>query len=171
LAPVTSNLTAVTFPDGHDPAGILQKGGRQALLGTVVSQARPLADLVVDASIEEWTHGQELKFAEHQIGALRAAAKLIASMDEDQVGRQAARLTALYTDRFGWHPGEVTREIIDAIERHYQPSACTAALPLSTATAISRAVAPPRQQPGSDGIEMTRHVPWRSPLSRSSERG
>lgn len=103
LAPVTGNLTAVILPDGHDPAEILEKNGRKALSEILASQVRPLTDLVVDARIEEWAHGQELKFAENQIGALRAAAKVIAAMHEDQVGR----LTALYTDRYGWHPEEV----------------------------------------------------------------
>jgi DNA primase catalytic core, N-terminal domain/Toprim-like len=41
LAPVTSNLTAVSLPDGQDPAQILQEHGRTALRDALAAQTRP----------------------------------------------------------------------------------------------------------------------------------
>jgi DNA primase len=163
LAPVTCNLTAVTLPDGQDPAQILQEKGCNALRDALATQIRPLTDLVVDARIEEWAHGQELMFTEHQLGALRAAAKVIATMPADQGAPQAIRLTAIYTTRYGWHPEEVTREIVDAIERQYQPAAAAwpaptsadhVSVPPAVSAALSHATAPPRPRPGADGHEM-----------------
>jgi DNA primase len=171
LAPVTSNLTAVTLPDGLDPAGILQTEGRRALRDTLATRVRPLADLVIDARIQEWAHGQELKFAEQQLGALRAATKIIATMPADQVGQQAARLSALFTTRYGWHPQEVTREIINAIEHHYQPGPQTSTLPPPAVAVIARAIAPPRQRTASYADESLRQHPARAARERSSERG
>jgi DNA primase len=146
LAPVTSNLTTVTFPDGADPASVLQAGGRQALRDALTSRVRPLADLVTDTRIRDWAHGRDLVFTELQIGALRAAAAVIATMPADHVGPQAARLCALFTERHGWKPEEVNAVIIDAIESHYQ-AGIPVSLPSPWAawTAVSRAIAPPRQ--------------------------
>jgi DNA primase catalytic core len=146
LAPVTSSLTTITFPDGTDPASLLQTGGSPALHDALTGSARPLADLVIDTRIEDWAHGRELVFTELQIGALRAAAGIIATMPPDHAGPQAARLCALFAERYGWKPQEVTTVLIDAIERHYlagmpaiQPS------PWAAWTAVNRAIAPPRQ--------------------------
>jgi DNA primase len=170
LAPVTSNLTAVTLPDGHDPAEILQKHGRRALRDALTTQVRPLADLVVDARIQEWAPGQELRFAEQQIGALRAAAKVIATMPADQVGQQAARLSARYATRYGWHPEEVTREIIHAIEHRYQAGPQTSTLPPPAAAVITRAIAPPRQRTASYADQSLRQHPVRAARQQSGER-
>ncbi|MBV9450724.1 MAG: toprim domain-containing protein [Streptosporangiaceae bacterium] len=120
LSPLVSGVIAVTFPDNADPSSILENDGRQALADVLIKSTRPLADLVVDARIEDWAYGRELKFAELQIGALRAAAQAIATMPADEVGPQAARLSATFAHSYGWKPEEVTREVIDAIERHYQ---------------------------------------------------
>lgn len=171
LAPVTSNLTAVTLPDGYDPAEVLREDGRAALREVLATQVRPLADLVVDACIREWADGQELRFAEHQLGALRAAAKVIVTMPPNQVGSQAARLSAFYTTRYGWHPGEVTREIINAIERNYQPGSRDGTLPPSTSGVITRATAPPSQRSTSYARELPRQNPVRTTRQQSSERG
>src|ERR1700677_4565249 len=171
LAPVTTHLIAVTLPDGHDPAEILQQDGRRALRDALTDQVRPLADLVVDARLEEWAHGQELRFVEQQMGALRAAAKVIAAMPADQVGPQASRLSALYVTRYGWHHEEVTREIIDAIEHHYQPGVQSSTLPPSPAAAVAHATAPPRQRASSDMTEIACHPSARMERKQSMGRG
>ncbi|HEX6523331.1 MAG TPA: toprim domain-containing protein [Streptosporangiaceae bacterium] len=122
LAPVTGSLVAVTFPDGRDPAETLEKDGRVPLRNTLTCSVRPLADVVVDTSMADWAHGRDLKFAELQMGALRAAAGAIAAMPADEIGPQAARLCAMFSEHYGWKPEEVTAEIINAIERYYQPA-------------------------------------------------
>jgi DNA primase len=144
LAPITSNLTTVTFPDSADPASILQTGGPPALGDALTSTVRPLADLVIDTRISDWAHGRDLVFAELQIGALRAAATVIATMPPDQAGPQAARLCALFAERYGWKPQEVTTVIIDTIERHYL--AGTPPIAPSPWAVVIRATAPPRQR-------------------------
>jgi DNA primase len=170
LAHLTSDLSTVTLPDGRDPAEMLQRDGPLALHAALTSSTRPLADLVVDARIEEWSHGQELAFAEQQMGALRAAAKVIATMPADQVGPQAFRLSALYTARYGWHAEEVNREIIDAIERHYQPSPRRSTLPPPIDAVATSATAPPRQRTVSCPPELLRQHQVRVAHQQSSER-
>ena len=104
LSPVVSGVIAITFPGNADPASTLEKDGREALADVLSKSTRPLADLVVDARIEDWAHGRELNFPELQIGALRAAAQAIATMPAGEVGPQAARLCATFADRYGWKP-------------------------------------------------------------------
>jgi DNA primase len=159
LAPLTSQLTAVTLPDGQDPAEILKNDGARVLRDALATQICPLTDLVVDASIERWAHGEELRFAEQQLGALHVAAKVIAAMPGDQVGPQAARLSTLYASRYGWHHEEVTREIIDAIEDRYQFGKRTGMFPPPVNAVITRATAPPRERNTSDVPEpCSQHV-------------
>ncbi len=119
LRPVASEMTAVVFPDGRDPAGMLENDGRDGLRAALTGSVRPLADLVVDACIEQWASGRDLQFAEQQLGAIRAAADVIAGMPGGEVGPQALRLA----DRFGWPAQDITREVIEAVERHYQAPA------------------------------------------------
>jgi DNA primase len=156
LAPVTSQLTTLMFPDGTDPAAILQAGGRTALADALTTGIHPLANLVVDSRIQDWARGRELVFNELQLGALRAAATAIATMPHDHVGPQAARLCALFAGSYGWTPQQVTTEIIDTIERNF---ASTQAGPMrgepwspadSPWTVVTRATAPARQRPPSD---------------------
>jgi hypothetical protein len=109
-------------------------------------------------------------FAEQQMGALRAAATVIAAMPADQVGSQAARLAAVYAERYGWHPEEVTREIIDAVERYYQSGVRSAALPAPAAAAVRQAIAPPRQRSASVH-ERTQPRPMQAAQRQSRERG
>ena len=145
LSPLTANLTTVTFPDGTDPAGVLQHHGRQALHGILSAPARPLADLVVNAGLDDWSHGQELQFAEQQLSALRAAAQIIATMPAESVGPQAARLCATFAPRYGWPAEDVTREVIEAIERHHQ-AAPLGNQPATTTMIVKRAIAPSRSR-------------------------
>jgi hypothetical protein len=70
--------------------------------------------------MKESAHGRELKFTELQMGALRAGASAIAAMPADEVGPQASRLCTMFAERYGWKPEEVTREVINAVERYYR---------------------------------------------------
>jgi hypothetical protein len=81
------------------------------------------------------------------MGALRAAT-VIATLHQDDIGTQASRICQRWMTQYSWKPSEINREIIDAIERHYNP----ATLPVPPApwtiwTAIQRATAPPSQRP------------------------
>ncbi len=75
LRTVTATIDAVLLPSGRDPAEILQSDGPAALRSALRADVRPLADLVTDATIDSW----DTRTAEGQIGAMRAAASLIAS--------------------------------------------------------------------------------------------
>jgi hypothetical protein len=75
----------------------------------LASPTRPLADLVIDAEVSQWE--QLLRFAEGQIGALRAAAQLVAAMPPPDVGRHVARLA----DRLDLDHSLVTEAVTDAL--------------------------------------------------------
>jgi hypothetical protein len=60
----------------------------------LADHTRPLPDLVINAEIRRWTR-RRLRHPEGQIGALRAAAPLIAAMPPAHVARQVARLGAI----------------------------------------------------------------------------
>jgi DNA primase len=93
LIPLTEKLAAIILPAGQDPAHILAARGPAALADTLASRTRPLPDLVINAECRSW--GRRLRDAEGQIGALRAAAPLIAAMPPAHVARQVARLAAI----------------------------------------------------------------------------
>jgi len=155
LSPLTAAITAVTFPEDRDPAGTLEKDGRAALRITVSASIRPLADLVTDAAIEDWLHGREMQFPEHEAGALEAAAHVIAAMPASEIGPQARRLCALFTTRYGWPHWEVTLKVIEAIEHHYRlDRPAHRGLPPATAAAVARGSAPHPRQP-----ELTESLP------------
>ena len=172
LVPVTSRLTTVTFPDGTDPASLLQTAGRSVLRDTLSGSTRPLADLVVDSRVDDWAHGRDLIFAELQIGALRAAATIIATMPPEHAGPQAARLCTQFAERYGWKPQEVTTVLIDAIERHHlaatPPIPPIPPSPWAAWTAVNRAIAPPRQS--ADGTRTEPNQRPRLTLIRSASR-
>jgi DNA primase len=142
LAPLASPLV-VTLPESVDPADLLRIGGRDALCRVLHESVRPLADLAVDAAMDEWAHGRELKFAELQIGALRAAGAVIATMPQEDAGMQAVRLCALYAERYDWKHEEVTAELIAAVERHYDPDPRVRSSPWAV---VMNATAPARER-------------------------
>jgi len=92
-------------------------------------------------------------------------------MPEDQVGPQAARLAALYAARYGWHPEEVTREIINAVEHRYQPDPRIGQLPLPASNVVARATAPPRRRMLSDPRDVSSSYQARAAGQQSRERG
>jgi len=170
LVPATTDLTAVTFPDGSDPASMLEKHGRHGLREALTSDVRPLADLVVDAAIDRYAHGRELVFAELQMGALRAAATAIAAMPGDHVGPQARRMCFLYAEKYGWTYEDVNREIIETIDRHYH--AGIPALVMPPWAVVPRATAPPRSvAAGTPASEPGARRHLRLVHSQQSERG
>jgi len=96
----------VTLPAGTDPcdAGL-------DVLRAALRAASPLEDLVVDEVLAAWPDRR--RFAEHQVHALRAAARATASMPPDRIGRQVCRISAT----LHLPVAEVTREVTDAASR------------------------------------------------------
>ena len=108
LSPVSGAAAAAVLPHGRDPAQILADCGRESL-ATLLAYRKPLADLVVDAEITIWS--ERLRFAEGQVGALRAAAATIAAMSARDVARQVCRLAEL----LGLDHSAVTEAVTDAV--------------------------------------------------------
>ncbi|MDL4774270.1 hypothetical protein [Actinomadura xylanilytica] len=86
---VTGPVDAVCLPSDTDLADILRDQGRASVREALLL-AVPLADLVVDASIER--SGGTLELPEHRVAALHAAARLIAQMRAPEVARQISRV-------------------------------------------------------------------------------
>jgi DNA primase len=137
LQAVTPDITAVSFPDGKDPADVLCQNGRDALRDILTTSTCPLADLVIDARIEDWITDRGLD-PSRQIGALRSAAKILATMPPAEAARQATRLAAIFTGHYDWPHDQVTQEIIAAVENHYEqlPAAAAKLVSVSTAPAV-----------------------------------
>jgi len=174
LSPLTAAITTVSFPEGRDPAETLERDGRAALRITISTSIRPLADLVTDTAIEEWLHGREMQFPEHEAGAIEAAARVIATMPASEIGPQARRLCALFTTRYGWHHWEVTLKVIEAIEHHYQPDGpAHSGLPPTTAAVVARGSAPQPRQPELAEVASSCRQPLRRQpgANHSRERG
>lgn len=91
LSAVTSKAVAVTLPPDRDPASILQADGAAALQAVLRQRAEPLASLVIDAHLDQWS--ARLGEAEGQLGALRSAASLIASMLPPDIADQILGIT------------------------------------------------------------------------------
>jgi len=110
LQAVGATTDLVPLPHGADPAGV----GADALV-QALRAAHPLVDLVVDNVLAAWPDRD--RWAEHKLGAARAAARTIAALRPEQVARQVARVaTALRLP-----PDAVTGEVADAIARHSAP--------------------------------------------------
>jgi DNA primase len=172
LVPVTGGINAAILPEGADPAGVLVSHGRQALAAMLTVGTSPLAGLAVDSAIENWARGRDLIFAELQMGALRAAATVIATLHQDDIGTQASRICQLWMNQYGWQPSEVNREIIDAIDRHHNVGAPPVPhAPWTVWSAVRRATAPPRQQPAASGTaRIASRAPQCPARATSSER-
>ncbi|MBO0816545.1 MAG: toprim domain-containing protein [Actinobacteria bacterium] len=172
LSQVTGDITAVLL-NGADPAATLQKHGRHRLSQALTGSIRPLADLVIDARIAAWQHNGTLNSVEQQLGALRACAKLIATMPPGEAATQATRLCALFSDRHGWKPQDVSSELVESVDRHFLDTRPTqagtslprrpAGLPYGAAEAVVRGTAP-------YSARMSGHPPAPE-TSASAERG
>jgi DNA primase len=115
LSQVAGGTASVRFPAGSDPARIMADHGPGILAALLCHRRTPLADLVVDAQVAAWS--QRLRFAEGQIGALRATAAEIATMPARDVARQVGRLAdLLHLDH-----ATVTEAVTDALTRLISP--------------------------------------------------
>ena len=141
-------VDAIRLPHGKDPADILRYDGYAAVRESLQS-AVPLADLVVDATIER--AGGKLEFAETRVTAARAAAGVIAQMKASEAARQVTRVA----DRTGLETGEVTALLTAAISPITSPaSAATEDFPSApltgpepTTTHEDHTKTPSKQQP------------------------
>ena len=111
LSPISGWTAAAVLPAGRDPAQILADYGPGILAALLGHRRKPLADLVIDAELGDWS--QRLRFAEGQVGALRAGAEAIAAMPARDVPRQVGRLA----DLIGMDHATVTEAVTDALTR------------------------------------------------------
>jgi DNA primase catalytic core len=109
LSPFTSNMDTADFQPGEDPAQILAREGPASLAGMLADHTHPLADMVIDAEVDRWDRW--LPYAEGQINALRAAARLIAAMPPNHVARQVTRIAS----RLNLDYSHVTEAVTDAL--------------------------------------------------------
>lgn len=77
----------------------------------------------------------------------KAAGQAIALMPPHDAGTQASRVTSLFVTKYGWTTEQVTRELVAAVERHYEGTPQRAgdwgsSLPAATTAVVRRAVAP-----------------------------
>jgi DNA primase catalytic core len=121
LTTLTDQIHAVVFPEGRDPAQLLRTVGPAALIAGMEQRARPLADLVTDAHIDQlsnlyegvrsydggtWLHDDGGKFF-----LVYDTAKVIAQMPPTHVARQITRLA----QRFDLDHQQVTSALITAV--------------------------------------------------------
>ena len=109
LSRCARRVLTVPLPPGQDPAQVLRERGPGGLAAVLADRRQPLADLVIDAEVGEWARW--LSFAEGRIGALRAAAALIAALPPPEVGRQVSRLAS----RLDLDYETVTLAVLDAL--------------------------------------------------------
>jgi DNA primase len=93
------------LPPGLDPCDVLQVHGPRPVAAGLAEHAFPLVDVVVDARIVEWS--DRLRWIEGQVGCVRDAARFIAGLPPEQVGRQVQRLA----DTTGLSPETIRNEI------------------------------------------------------------
>lgn len=117
LAPYCPAATTPVLPERSDPAAIYAQDGREALVAALAAGERPLADVAVDAVVDPWE--DKLRWAEGQLGAVRAAARLIADVPPADVTRQIRRLA----ERTGLPPEVVNDEFIAAVSAERRPKA------------------------------------------------
>ena len=109
LSHLTPETSAVILPTGQDPAQILTDSSPEALATILADRTHPLADLVIDVQLEQWTRW--LDYAGGQFNALRAVAPVVAAMPPAHVARQVIRLS----DRLGLDHATVTDAITGAL--------------------------------------------------------
>ncbi|MDL4770711.1 toprim domain-containing protein [Actinomadura xylanilytica] len=120
LAQVTGPVEVLCLSSDVDLADILHDQGCAGVCEALHLMV-PLADLVVDASIER--SGGTLEFAEHRLAAVRAATSLIARMRAPQIARQVARVAT----RTGLDTTTVTAALASAISPDMASDPTTAA--------------------------------------------
>jgi len=96
-------------PD-QDPASVAHHRGPTALRAALDTGV-PLADLVVDRQVDQWT--EQLRWVEGRLGAARAAALVIGCLPAEHMPRQINRLV----ERLDLHPQTVSTLIEEAVVR------------------------------------------------------
>ncbi|MGH3410210.1 MAG: toprim domain-containing protein, partial [Streptosporangiaceae bacterium] len=89
IAPYCAAAGAVRLP-GKDPAGVFEQDGPAALAAALAAGEFPLADVAVDAAVSPWQ--DKLQWPVGQLGAARAAARLVAAFPPADVTRQILRV-------------------------------------------------------------------------------
>ncbi len=157
LSQLTVKTSAVMLPAGQDPAQILAGRSPEALAAILGDRAHPLADLVTDAELEQWTRW--LDHAEGQISALRAVAPVVAAMPPAHVARQVARLS----DRLGLDHATVTDAITGAlpevVARRPSPSTPEARANLPRPGPLVRTTAVSSEPTAASGPLLSGHSP------------
>jgi len=111
LSPHFTNLRAAEFPEGFDPAKLLETAGPLALRQGL-SQDRSLADVVLDHGLRYWLDRRDN--AEARAVAVHELAPTIAQLRSDDIARQAGRLAhAIDIDH-----SVITQVIADAVTTH-----------------------------------------------------
>ncbi len=136
LSQVKGTVSAVCFPEAQDPAQILNHQGPEGV-GEVLKAERPLADLVIDAVIEQ--SGGLSASVEAHLAAARAAADVIARLPPSQVSRQVARVC----DRFGLDHRDMTGYVVAAISPAVQAAE---AFPLPPQPTTRKSTSTPRPE-------------------------
>lgn len=100
--------TAAALPAGLDPCDLAARHSPRAL-ARALQQAAPLADAVVDAELDRWA--DRLGWAEGRVGAVRAAAHLLAALPPEHVARQVHRVAT----RLRLEHSELTAALLDTV--------------------------------------------------------
>jgi DNA primase catalytic core len=101
---------AVQLPAGTDPAELLATEGTTRLR-RALEESTPLIDVVLDARLTGW--GDQLRWTEGRVAALREVAPLIAALPTDEIGVRVAALI----DRLDLDHRTVLDEILAAVPR------------------------------------------------------
>jgi len=91
LLSVTGNAAAVILPPGRDPADILQTDGAAALSNLIQHHVEPLAQVVIDAHLDNWD--SHLDHPEGQLWAMRSAARVIATQLPPETANRILQIT------------------------------------------------------------------------------
>jgi DNA primase len=110
ICPYSPAAAVPVLPEGADPADIFKDGGPQALAAALGAGEHPLADVAIDAVIEPWK--DKLQWVEGQIGAVRAAARLLAEAKPDDPAAHIARVAELTGIPFD----QVADDVLDALK-------------------------------------------------------
>lgn len=121
---------AAVLPDKADPASLWQSGAGAELLAVLERDPRPLADLVVDAKLAEYS--DQLDRFEGRVSAMRATVPTVAGLPTRDVGRQVVRVA----HRLGVDVETVSAEVLDHISK--PPAETSVSAPRRPAAALSR---------------------------------
>lgn len=108
IAPYCPAAGAVALP-GKDPAKVFEQDGPAVLAAALAAGEFPLADAAVDAAVSPWQ--DKLAWPEGQLGATRAAARLVAAFPPADVTRQILRVA----EQTGLPVEVVNSEFIEAV--------------------------------------------------------